>query len=380
MERAQKRQFIQGNEAIAEGAIYAGARFYAGYPITPSSEIAQICSKRLLEVSGIYIQMEDELSSMAAIVGASLSGMKSFTATSGPGFSLMQENLGMAQMAEVPCVIVNVQRSGPSTGLATKPAQADIMQIRWGRHGDQAIIALAPASVQECFDLTVKAFNLSERFRTPVVLMPDEIVGHMRESIMIPEVGEREIFARKRPICAPEEYLPFKAEGNDGIAPLAEYGSEYIFHITSSMHGAAGYSQNDPENAGRKTKHLYDKIYRHLPEIVQTREVMTEDMDLLIITSGATTRAAHAAVLESRKRGLKVGLLQLITVWPFADQQVASLGKRAKKILVPEMNLGQMILEVQRAVGTDVPVFGVQKSNGLGIEPGEIMEKIKEVY
>lgn len=380
MGQTKKRQFLQGNEAITEGAIYAGARFYAGYPITPSSEIAETCSTRLMEVGGVYVQMEDELASMAAITGASLSGMKSFTATSGPGFSLMQENMGVAQMAEVPCVIVNVQRSGPSTGLATKPAQADIMQIRWGRHGDQAIIALAPASVQECFDLTVKAFNLAERFRTPVVLMPDEIVGHMRESITIPEPGELEVFNRKKPTCAPEEYLPFHSEGEDGIAPLAEYGGKYVFHVTSSMHGEAGYTQNDPANAEKKIRHLYDKIYNYLDEIIETRQVMTDDMELLVITSGGTTRAAHEAVLEARRQGLKVGLLQLVTVWPFADQQIAALAQSTKKILVPEMNLGQMISEVKRVVGPQIPVFGLNKSNGLGIEPKEIMDQIKEVY
>ena len=380
MQKAKNRMFMQGNEAITEGAIYAGARFYAGYPITPSSEIAETCSVRMLEVGGVYVQMEDELASMAAITGASLSGAKSFTATSGPGFSLMQENMGVAQIAEVPCVIVNVQRSGPSTGLATKPAQADIMQVRWGRHGDQAIIALAPASVQECFDLTVKAFNLAERFRTPVVLMPDEIIGHMRESITIPEPGVLEVVERKKPTCTPEDYLPFRSEGEDGIAPLAEYGGEYVFHITSSMHGESGYSQNDPANAEKKIRHLYDKIYDHLDEIVETHEVMTGDMELLVITSGSTTRAAHEAVLEARRQGYKAGLLQLVTVWPFADQKIAELSRKAKKILVPEMNLGQMVSEVKRVVGGQIPVYSLNKSNGLGVEPKEIVDQIKEVY
>jgi len=371
--------FMQGNEAIAEGAIYAGARFYAGYPITPSSEIAEICSERLMEVGGVYIQMEDELAGMAAIIGASLSGKKSFTATSGPGFSLMQENLGLAQMAEVPCVVVNVQRSGPSTGLATKPAQADIMQVRWGRHGDQAIIALAPASVQECFELTVKAFNLSERFRCPVVLMPDEIIGHLRESVLPPAPGELNIIERKRYSGKPEAYLPFKPEGDDNIAPLADYGSNCIFHITSSMHGYKGYSQNDPANAAWKIRHLSDKIYNYLEEIIETREICTEDMDLLIVASGSTVRASHAAVRQARDEGLKAGLLQLITVWPFADKKIAELAAGAKSILVPEMNLGQMIHEVRRVVGSEAPVYSLSKSDGQGIEPKEILEKIREV-
>lgn len=376
-----RKRFMQGNEAVTEGAVYAGARFYAGYPITPSSEIAESSSTRMLEVGGYFVQMEDELASMAAIAGASLSGMKAFTATSGPGFSLMQENLGMAQLAEIPCVIVNVQRSGPSTGLATKPAQADIMQIRWGRHGDQAIIALAPASVQECFDLTVRAFNLAEKYRTPVVLMPDEIVGHMRESIVIPDLGELAVFDRKKPSCDPSEYLPFKYDDeDDGIAPMAEYGSNYVFHVTSSMHGECGFSQNDPSNAQKKIDHLYSKIYSHVDDIVQTKEFCTDDMDLLVVTSGSTTRSAHAAVLQARKLGMKVGLVQLVTVWPFADKQIAALAKGVKKILVPEMNKGQMVGEVQRVIGGSLPVHALQKTNGIGIEPAEILAAIKEVY
>lgn len=371
---------MQGNEAITEGAIYAGARFYAGYPITPSSEIAETCSRRLLEVGGMFVQMEDELGSMAAIIGASLAGKKAFTATSGPGFSLMQENMGVAQLAEVPCVVVNVQRSGPSTGLATKPAQADIMQIRWGRHGDQAIIALAPASVQECFDMMVKAFNLAERFRTPVVLMPDEIVGHMRENIILPAPGELPVTDRVKPSCKPEEYKPFHIENLDDVAPLASYGSDYVFHITSSMHGESGFSQNDPENAQRKISHLYAKIYDHLEEITEVREFDTQDMDLLIVTSGSTTRAARAAAKEARASGMKVGVLQLISVWPFPDAEVKALSAKAGKVLVPEMNLGQMILEVQRVVDSTIPVFGFNKTNGLGITPAEILGRIKEVY
>lgn len=371
---------MQGNEAVTEGAIYAGARFYAGYPITPSSEIAETCSERMLDVGGYFVQMEDELASMAAIVGASLSGIKAFTATSGPGFSLMQENLGMAQIAEIPCVVVNVQRSGPSTGLATKPAQADIMQIRWGRHGDQAIIALAPSSVQDCFDLMVEAFNMAEKYRTPVVLMPDEIVGHMRENIIIPDKGELEIIERKKPSCEPAHYMPFKSEGeSDGIAPLAEYGSEYVFHITSSMHGESGFSQNDPANAQRKIDHLYDKIYSHLEDIIMTREYMIQDMRLLIVTSGSTVRAAIEAARQARKQGMRVGVLQLVTVWPFADAVITSLASLAGKVLVPEMNKGQMKGEVERIVGC-IPVFGLQKTDGTGIDPSEVLAAVREVY
>ena len=371
---------MQGNQAIAEGAIYAGAKFFAGYPITPSSEIATECSEKLIKNGGVYIQMEDELASMAAIVGASLSGVKSLTATSGPGFSLMQENLGMAQMAEVPCVIINVQRSGPSTGLATKPAQADVMQARWGRHGDQAIITLAPSSVQECFDLTVKAFNLSEKFRTPVILLSDEVVSHMRESIVIPKKGEMPVINRKKPTVSPDQYLPFEIKKIGEVAPLAEYGSEYIFHVTSSMHGADGYSNSDPDIAKMKILHLHQKIYNNLDEIVETKQEHIDDMEMLVIAYGFTARAAREAILKAREKDMKVGLLQLISIWPFAEKEIAFLSTKANKILVPEMNLGQVIHEVKSVVGSNYPVYGLNKSNGEVIEPDEILEKIMEVY
>lgn len=372
-----KRLFLQGNEAIAEGAIAAGARFYAGYPITPSSEIAEVCAKRLPEVGGAYIQMEDEIASIAAVIGASLAGVKSFTATSGPGFSLMQENLGVAVMGEVPCVVVDVQRSGPSTGLATKPAQADIMQARWGRHGDQAIIALSPATVQECFDLTITAFNLSERFRTPVVLLADEIVAHMRENVVLPSPEEIKIVERKRPTCPPEEYLPFRADP-DGIPPLADYGSEYIFHVTSSMHDERGYTLDKPENTAKKITRLFKKIEDHLDEILFVKQHYEpeEELDLLVVTLGCTTRPARAAALRARQ---KVGVLQLITVWPFPEKFIQEAAEKAKAVLVAELNMGQIIYEVERVLGKKKPVFGLHKSTGEGFKPAEIAARIKEV-
>jgi len=373
-----RRLFLQGNEAIAEGAIAAGARFYAGYPITPSSEIAEACAEKLPAVGGVYIQMEDELGSIAAVIGASLTGVKAFTATSGPGFSLMQENLGVAVLGEVPCVVVNVQRSGPSTGLATKPAQADVMQARWGRHGDQHVIVLSPATVQECFDLTITAFNLAERFRVPVVFLADEIVAHMRENVALPGPAQIKIVNRKKPTCLPEEYLPFKPD-SDGVPPLADYGSEYIFHVTSSMHGERGYSQNDPANAGAKIKRLFTKLDNHLDEILLVRHHSNpaDELDLLIVTFGCTTRPARAAAL--RTSGLKTGVLQLITLWPFPDALVAEAAKKARAVLVPELNLGQVIREVQRVVGKEKPVFGLHKSNSLGFLPAEISARIEEV-
>jgi 2-oxoglutarate/2-oxoacid ferredoxin oxidoreductase subunit alpha len=370
---AKDIRLMQGNQAIAEGAIYAGARFYAGYPITPSSEIAEECSKILPKLGGVYIQMEDEIASIAAIIGASLAGAKAFTATSGPGFSLMQESLGFAVMGEVPCVVVDVQRSGPSTGLATKPAQSDIMQVRWGRHGDQSVIALCPASVRECFTMAVTAFNFAERYRVPVILMPDEIVGHMRERVEVPAPGELEVINRKTPSGPPAEYKAFKAD-DDGVAPLAAYGSEYVFHVSSSMHGLNGYANNDPANAAWLVKQINDKIDRHRDEIVLSRQFDTDDMDVLLVTLGATTRSGRAAALEARKQGIKAGVLQVQTVWPFPDKEVAELGRRARMIVVPEMNYsGQMAGEVRKAVGPDMDLRRVNKYNGTIITPQEIL-------
>jgi len=367
---------MQGNQAIAEGALYAGARFYAGYPITPSSEIAEECSVRLPQLGGVFMQMEDEIASIAAVVGASLAGAKALTATSGPGFSLMQENLGLAIMGEVPCVIVNVQRAGPSTGLATKPGQSDIMQVRWGRHGDQSLIALCPATVSECFTLTVQAFNFAERFRVPVVLMPDEIVGHTRESVVPPAPGELEVVDRKSPTGPPAAYLPFAPDA-DGIAPLAAYGSDYVFHVTSSMHGRDGYSNNDPANAEWRVRQLHEKLARHRDEIVLTRTFDTDDLEVLIVTIGAATRAARAAALEARAQGIRAGVLQLQTVWPFPDREVAALARRARMVVVPEMNYsGQLAGEVRKALGAGTEIRRVNRFNGTIITPQDILDAI----
>ncbi|MBW2631995.1 MAG: 2-oxoacid:acceptor oxidoreductase subunit alpha [Deltaproteobacteria bacterium] len=367
---------MQGNEAIAEGAIYAGARFYAGYPITPSSEIMAESARIMPSVGGIFLQMEDEIGSIAAVVGASLAGAKAFTATSGPGFSLMQENLGLAVMGEVPCVVVSVQRNGPSTGLATKPGQADIMQIRWGRHGDQSIIALSPASVAECFLMTVQAFNFAEKFRVPVVLAADEVVAHARQNFAMPAPGEIPLVDRKSPTVSPEKYRPFDAE-NDGIAPLAAYGSEYVFHVSSSMHGPDGYSNNNPENAIWRINQLHRKIEMHRDEIVLTKTYDTDDMDVLLIAYGATTGASRAAALKARKNGIKAGVLQLITIWPFPDKEVKALAKNVKKIVVPEMNYaGQVAGEVQKVIGSDVELKKVNKYNGQIITPQDILKAL----
>ena len=369
-------RLMQGNQAIAEGAFYAGARFYAGYPITPSSEIAEECSKRLPQLGGVFMQMEDEIASMGAIIGASLAGAKAFTATSGPGFSLMQENMGVAVMGEVPCVVIDVQRSGPSTGLATKPAQSDIMQIRWGRHGDQSVIALCPATVSECIFLTVQAFNFAEKYRIPVILAPDEVVGHLRENVIVPEPGDLEVIDRKKPAGAPENYKPFAADA-DGVAPLAAYGSRYVFHVSSSMHGPDGYSNNNPANAAWRVTQLHRKIEMHRDEIVLTKTFDTEDADILLIAFGATTRASRAAALELRKQGIKAGVLQLITIWPFADQEVALLGQRAKTVVVTEMNYsGQVAGEVRKVLGSGADLRKVNSFNGNIIAPQDILKVI----
>jgi 2-oxoglutarate ferredoxin oxidoreductase subunit alpha len=369
-------RLVQGNQAMSEGAIYAGARFFAGYPITPSSEIAEECSKVMMKVGGIYMQMEDEIASIAAVIGASLAGAKAFTATSGPGFSLMQENLGLAVMGEVPCVVINVQRRGPSTGLSTKPAQGDVMQLRWGRHGDQSVIALSPATVGECFAMTVKAFNLAEKFRVPVILAPDEVVAHMREGFSLPEPGEIEVIDRKKPSVPPGQYKPFVADA-DGVAPLAAYGSDYVFHVSSSMHGPEGYSNNDPDNAEWRVAQLHRKIEMHRNEIVITRNFATDDADVLLIAFGVTTRASRAAALELRKRGKRAGVLQLITLWPFADREVALQCGRARTVVVTEMNYGGQIAgEVQRVLGSGADIRRVNSYNGEIITPQDILKAI----
>lgn len=371
-------KFVQGNEAIVEGAIAAGARFYAGYPITPSTEIAECASIRLPQEDGIYIQMEDELGSIAAIIGASLSGKKSFTATSGPGLSLMAENLGVAIMGEVPCVLVDVQRSGPSTGLATKPAQGDVMQSRWGTHGDHGIIVLSPSSVQDCFDITIEAFNLAEKYRTPVIILADAIIGHLKEKAVFRELKACEVVNRKKPEGNPKDYKPFDFN-EEGIAPLAAYGSEYILRISGSTHDEKGFPNSSPANADKFIRHYTDKIEKNKKNIIITRKYNLEDAEYVIIAFGASARSALGAVEIAKNKGMKVGLLQLITIWPFAEDEVRKVCSRAKAIIVPEMNLGQIIGEVKKENNFSIPIVGVNKVNSEMITPYEILEKIEEV-
>lgn len=372
-----KKIFMQGNAAITEGAIAAGARFYAGYPITPSTEVAETSSVRLPQVGGIFVQMEDEIASMAAIIGGSCSGKKSYTATSGPGFSLMQENLGVAIMGEVPCVIIDVQRSGPSTGLATKPAQGDVMQAKWGTHGDHGIIAISPSTVQDCFDLMIIAFNLSEKYRTPVIFLTDEIVGHMREGVLIRENGEYEVFERPEPTCDPKDYHPYGHK--DGkLAPLASFGSKYQFKINGSTHNEDGYGWADPKNADKVIRHLTNKIDDNKDDIVITREYHMDDAEYVIIAYGGTSRSAISAMEFGRKKGLKIGVLQLITIWPFADKKVSEALLKAKAVFVPELNLGQIIGEIEKFNKNNIPIIGINRVDSHAIDPRDILSRIEQ--
>jgi len=378
MKRPVGKQFLQGNEACFYGAMDAGAKFYGGYPITPSSEIAELAAKFLPEIGGIYLQMEDEISSMAVIIGASASGKKAFTATSGPGFSLMQENLGMAIYAEIPCVLINVQRNGPSTGLATRPSQGDVMQSRWGTHGDHPIIVLSPSSVQECYDLTLRAFNLSEKYRIPVIVLSDEVIGHLRESLMIPELDELTIVERKLPTCPVQDYRPFAAEA-DGIPVIPPFGTEYIVHISSSCHDETGFSHSAPQTADRLVRRLHQKIEQNIADIVQVEWFGPEDADLTIIAYGAVSRTAKQAVITAQKEGWKVNLLRIITHWPFPDKQVSEALEKTKVVLVPELNLGQVVGEVHRLNSFNTKVCALSRIDGEIILPSQLIQKIEEL-
>jgi 2-oxoglutarate ferredoxin oxidoreductase subunit alpha len=368
--------FLNGDLACAEGAIAAGCRFFAGYPITPATEIAEHLSQRMPEFGGIYIQMEDEIASMAAIIGASYSGLKAMTATSGPGFSLMQENIGLAVMTEAPCVIVDVMRGGPSTGQPTLPGQQDVMQAKWGSHGDYGIIALSPSSVQEMFDLTVEAFNLSETYRVPTLLMGDEIVGHMWEKVVIPPPDKIRIVNRKKPTVPREKYLPFKPDDNL-VPPMACFGEGYRFHATGLTHNEHGYPRTSSSEVQSKLVHrLVDKIQMNADEIIRVEKVMVEDADVVVVAYGIVARAALSAVRKAREKGIKAGLLRLITLWPFPEGQVAKAAKTAKAIVVPEMNCGQIVREVERAA-KETPVMFLSKLGEDPHTPQEILEVIK---
>ncbi|MCK4640900.1 MAG: 2-oxoacid:acceptor oxidoreductase subunit alpha [Candidatus Marinimicrobia bacterium] len=365
----------QGNVACAEGAIAAGCRFFAGYPITPSSEIAEVLALRFPVIGGNFIQMEDEIAAMGAIIGGSLGGAKTMTATSGPGFSLKQENIGFAVMAEVPCVIVNVQRGGPSTGLPTHAAQSDVMQARWGTHGDHPIIVLCPSSVRETYDLTIRAFSLAEKYRMPVILLSDEIIGHLTEKIEIPDPSTIEIIDRKKPTDTPENYLPYKMDDSD-IPAMANFGEGYRYHVTGLAHDETGFPTNDPKKIRAQMLRLNRKIQRFRDDIVEVETFNTDDMDVLVISFGSTARSAKRAVINAREKDVKAGLLRLKTIWPFPDKEIEALYKPVRKIVVAEMNLGQIAHEIEWATRREKPVVRVNKIDGEPITPNEIFEAI----
>lgn len=362
--------FVSGDIACAEGAIAAGCRFFAGYPITPATEIAEHIAARMPKIGGVYVQMEDEIASMAAVIGASYAGLKAMTATSGPGFSLMQENIGLAAMTEAPCVIVNVMRGGPSTGQPTLPGQQDVMQAKWGSHGDYEIIALAPSSVQEMFDLTIEAFNLAETYRVPTMVLADEVVAHMWEKLVIPPAEEIMTVNRKKPNTPPEQYLPFMPE-DDLVPPMACFGEGYRFHATGLTHDEHGYPQTQSSEAQTKlVQRLCDKIRKHAEKIVRVEDTMVEDAEILVVAYGIVARAALSAVRKARENGIKAGLLRLVTLWPFPEKHIAKAAEMAKAVIVPEMNCGQMAREIER-VAKENPVYHISK---LGEEPPTPME------
>jgi len=371
--------FIVGDHAFAEGALAAGCDFFAGYPITPSTEIAERLSRRLPAVGAIFIQMEDELGSMAALVGASLSGARAMTATSGPGFSLMQENIGLAVMMEAPCVVVNIQRGGPSTGLPTLVGQADMMQAKWGSHGDYEIVAYCPSSPQEAFDYVIKAFNTADRWRIPVFVMGDELIGHMTERLVIPPAEQIPRVERKRPRHKPgdDSFLPFLAEDEDLVPPIVHAGEGYRVNYDSLTHDEKGYPATLAEPHDRLVRRLVNKIRLHADQIMEYEEVLLDDAQVVVIAYGSTARSARRAVLTAREEGIRAGLLRLITVWPFPEDKVRKLSEQAVAFIVPEVNLGQMSRETERF--TSLPVIGVNHAGGVMMAPDPILDAIREV-
>ncbi|MBR5346967.1 MAG: 2-oxoacid:acceptor oxidoreductase subunit alpha [Deltaproteobacteria bacterium] len=372
----KKVALIQGNEACAQAAIYAGCRFFAGYPITPSSEIAEVLSRKLPEIGGTFIQMEDEIGAMAAVIGASLCGLKAMDATSGPGLSLKQELIGYACMAEIPCVLVNVMRGGPSTGMPTGPSQSDIMATRWGTHGDHATIAVAPASCQEIFSETVRAFNLAETYRLPVHILMDEIIAHMREKIVFPEEGELEVLNRAEPTVPPAAYKPFDASFGD-VPPLAAMGSNYRYHVTGLNKAEDGFPTTKAALVDAEERRQLRKV--DVAAVAKNEEYLLDDAEFVIVSFGVVSRSARFAINQLRNRGIRAGMLRPITLWPFPAQRVAEVAKNARAVIVPEMNLGQMIGEVERAVCGACPTRSILRVDGEPITPQQIIDEVEEV-
>jgi 2-oxoglutarate ferredoxin oxidoreductase subunit alpha len=370
-------KFVQGNEACMEAALYAGLDFFAGYPITPSSEIAEHLSVRLPKIGGRFIQMEDEIASMCAIIGASLTGHKVMTATSGPGFSLMQEALGYAIMAEIPCVVVNVMRGGPSTGLPTQAGQGDIYQARWGTHGDHQIVAMTASTHQDVFDVTVDAFNVAETYRTPVVLLFDEVVGHMREKLEIPDPGELPVVQRMRTsVKSGVNYHPYLPR-EDGRLPMSDFGGVHRYNVTGLFHDMWGFPTSDPEMVHGLIRHLTDKIRNNVNEMARIKEFYVKDAETLLISYGASARSALHVVESLRKRGDRIGLLELQTIWPFPYQLINEKCLNAKKLVVVEMNMGQVMLAVKRAVERPERVVLANRIDGIFINDRDIKNLLR---
>lgn len=374
-----KARLMQGNEACVEGALAAGVRFFGGYPITPSTEIAEGMAQKLPAVGGKFVQMEDEIASMGVVLGASLAGKKALTASSGPGISLKQELIGYAAAAEIPVVIVNVQRVGPSTGQPTAPSQGDVMQARWGTHGDHPMIALSPWSVREAFDTAVMAVNYSERFRTPVILLMDEIVGHLREKVELPEASDINIYPRRKPSCTRAEgYEPFTPD-KDLVPNTANFGEGYHIHVTGLIHDETGFPVGSPQITREVTKRLHEKIDIARDEITHVEEYFMDDAEYAVIAFGGTARTAYEAVESARKKGIKIGLVRLVTIWPFADKAIKKVAEKVKGILVTELNYGQLVGEVERVVAGQCPVQLCAKYDMTIFEPTEIEAGIDEL-
>ena len=369
---------LQGNQAVVEGAIAAGVKFFAGYPITPSTEVAESLAEKLPKNGGKFIQMEDEIASMGAVIGASLTGKKVMTATSGPGFSLKQELIGYACAAEIPLVIVNVQRVGPSTGQPTSPSQGDVMQARWGTHGDHWLIALTPASVPECFELTLRAYALSEKYRVPVILLMDEVIGHMREKIELPDdYSDFPQAERKQPDCAPEDFKAYAAD-ESLVPPMPAFGSGYRWHVTGLVHDETGFPKGTPAATLAAANRQRAKLENNLDDIVQVENYRMEDADFAVVAFGGAARTAYETVDMARAEGLKVGLVRPVTIWPFAEAQMKELAGRVKGILVHELNCGQYVHEVERAVNGKVPVSLYAKYDNEPATPAQLLEEVKK--
>lgn len=372
-------RLLSGNEAIAEGALAAGARFFAGYPITPSTEVAECMSVELPKRGGVFIQMEDEIASLGAVIGASLTGAKSFTATSGPGFSLMQEHVGYAAMAEVPCVIINVMRGGPSTGLPTKTSQADIMQAKYGSHGDYPTVVLMPNSVLEAFELMVKAFNISEKFRVPVILLADEIVGHMREKVVLPDAASIEVIDRLQPTIPPEWFTPYPITAT-GISPMAAFGGPYRYHVTGLTHDTSGFPTSRPEEVDALMRKFKNKEIKNIKELTSVELIAMDDAEICILTVGSVSRSARRAVKILRANNMKVGMLRPRIIWPFPKIAVEEMLDQVDLVLVPEMNVGQIRKEVERlATAFSGKIFGLNVLNSVMISAEQIMERVLQI-